>query len=245
MTATTTTAIPRVAYEMAFARECEQVYPAIDAVEARYGHAIDRTALDAVARVLACPVKVHAPNWQHGRVLYAVTRHYLDAHPGEAVLLLDIGTAKGFSAWCLQRALLDAGRSRGGHVVSVDVIDPLSTRPRNSIADCDGPHALRELHDAWPEMASIDFLQSTGLEWLRRSRDRVHVAFVDGKHEGSVVYHEGKDLAKRQRSGDVAIFDDVHLPTVSQAVHLLGQQFYRLDWVEVLPHRAYAIGVRQ
>jgi hypothetical protein len=242
----------RAQYDAAFEQERRQVYPVIDEIEQRYGYAIDRALLEAVARVLACPVKKHAANWQHGRVLYAVARKRIAEiwaasagrpDPERAIRLLDIGTAKGFSAFCLHRALLDAGAE--GTVTSVDVIDPLSTDPRNSVFDCEGPHALRDLHAAWPEMAAITFVQSTGLEWLQRHRDRIHIAFIDGKHEGTVVFHEAKSLARDQQPDDITIFDDVHLPSVAQAVNILGQNYYRLDWVTLLPERQYAIGVRR
>ena len=60
--------------------------------------------VEAAARVLACPLKANPPNWQHGRVLYAGYRAYL-AGLQRRVLLLDIGTAKGFSAAAMSNRL--------------------------------------------------------------------------------------------------------------------------------------------
>jgi hypothetical protein len=58
------------------------------------------------------------------------------------------------------------------------------------------------------------------------------------------VAEEGKLLARRQSPGDVVVFDDVHLEDVNEAVLSLGK-YYELERVQLLPHRAYAIGVRR
>lgn len=231
-------------YRAAFAKERARTYPMIDAIEARYGYAIDRERLEQAAAVLACPVKASAPNWQHGRVLYAVTRKYLAPFRGEdGFNVLDIGTAKGFSALCLRWAL-DDSNCLHDLVTSVDVIDPAARTPRNTIAEVDGYLTLAETLRPWPEATDITFARSTGVDWLHAHPERIHVAFVDGKHNGHVVRREGVLLTARQQTGDLAIFDDVHIPDVSVAVNTLHHD-YRLEYVEVLPNRHYAIGVRK
>src|SRR5262245_2226269 len=184
------------AYREAFALEQKQEYQVMDALEQRYGYAIDRAKLEHAARVLACPVKQHAPNWQHGRLLYAVASEYLSRATGP-VSMLDIGTAKGFSALCLQWALNDSLLS--GHVTSLDVINPAERVKRNTIAELDGPRTLEETLMPWPESKQIQFLGETGIRWLHHRKERVHFAFVDGKHSGSVVQAEGERLAELQQ----------------------------------------------
>jgi prepilin-type processing-associated H-X9-DG protein len=228
-------------YARIFAEECARTYPVIDALEVECGYAIDRDRLEDMARVLACPMKANAPNWQHGRVLYAVVRRYL-AGKTEPVTVLDIGTAKGFSALCLQMALNDAGAL--GAVVSVDVIDPDGRVRRNTVAEVDGPLTLAETLAPWPMAGAVTFLCSSGVEWLDRHPGRVHVAFVDGKHSGPVVHKEGLLLAQRQNAGDIVVFDDVHIPGVRLAVDTL-EPFYAVRQIDVMPHRSYAIAVRQ
>ncbi|MDH5244814.1 MAG: class I SAM-dependent methyltransferase [Betaproteobacteria bacterium] len=233
----------RADYARRFDEERTQTYPMMDAVEATFGYALDRTVLEAAARVLACPLKVHAPCWQHGRLLYAATRRYLqEAHEQTPVALLDIGTAKGFSALCLYWALRDAGRV--GTVTSVDVIDPASAVMRNSVADCEGPTTLAQVLAPWPEAQAIHFHQRTGIEHLTRRADRIHVAFVDGKHAYGVVREEGTLLAARQRPGDLALFDDCQIDGVQRAINALGG-LYHFEIIEVKPERAYAVGVRR
>ncbi len=240
----TATSASAADYARVFAEECAQTYPAIDAFEASCGYAISRDRLEYVASVLACPVKAHAPNWQHGRVLYAATRGYIGylATQFSPVTCLDIGTAKGFSALCLQWAMNDAGAV--GAVISVDVIDPLARVRRNTVAEVDGFRTLAETLASWPEAERITFLRSTGVEWLERFDTPVHVAFIDGKHTGTVVHREGKLLASRQFPGDMVIFDDVQIPGVALAVEQLSR-FYTLQYLAARIDRIYAIGVRR
>jgi predicted O-methyltransferase YrrM len=154
--------------------------------------------------------------------------------------MLDIGTAKGFSALCLAWALSDAGID--GRVVTVDVIDPTARIFRNTVADLDGLKTLAELLAPWTDAGRIEAVKSPGIRWLESHQERIHFAFVDGKHSGSVVKQEGQLLAARQTVGDLVVFDDVHLPDVWDSVH--GLQDYYTERIDVLPARAYGVAVR-
>jgi hypothetical protein len=57
------------------------------------------------------------------------------------------------------------------------------------------------------------------------------------------VSWEGALLAERQQSGDLAMFDDVQMDGVAKAVKEL--RAYDIEYVDVLPNRRYAIGVRK
>jgi hypothetical protein len=229
-------------YEAAFALEMTKTYPVVDAFERRMGYAIDPIKLTSAARVLACPVKANPPNWQHGRVLYAAVREYLHrVRPQEPGYLLDIGTAKGFSALCLYWAMWDGDYVGGVH--SLDVIDPESRESRNTIAELDDPKSLYEVLEPWPEYQQIHFHKATGQQWLVAYSFRPNVAFVDGRHKYEVVSWEAALLAERQQSGDMAIFDDAQIAGVAKA--LKEQKAYELEYLEILPNRRYAIGRRK
>lgn len=230
-------------YAEAFARERAQDYPAVAAYEARMGFALDRRKMEDAARVLACPIKASAPNWQHGRVIYAAARARLSA-VDERVYLLDIGTAKGYSALCAQWALEDSGRS--GRVVSVDVIPPDARVRRNTVAEVDALRTLDEILEPYPSARQIAFRESTGIDVLHDTRwgHRIHVAFVDGKHSKDAVAAEWRLLASRQQPGDVAIFDDVQIPAVRDGLVGADRQ-WRFEHIALDPvNRAYAVGVR-
>lgn len=227
-------------YRAAFERESAVVYPVVDALESRVGYALAPERYLQAARVLACPVKLNPPNWQHGRVVYAMYRSYLASAHGP-VTLLDIGTAKGFSALCALWALQDAGIS--GRVISLDVIDAKGTDRRNTVAECDGPKTLAQILEPWPESDVIEFKQSTGQKWLTGHTALVHCAFVDGKHTFEAVSWEAALLAERQQSGDLVIFDDVQIGPVAKAVRELTA--YSVAYLDVLPNRRYAIARRK
>ncbi len=236
-----TDTVTAAAYREAFATEQRVSYPVVDAFEATTGYALDRERLEAAALVLACPLKKSAPNWQHGRVLYSAVRRYLAGQTGP-VTLLDIGSAKGFSALCLLWAMQDAKVS--GTVVSVDIIDPQARVSRKTIAEVDGLLTLAETLAPWPEATEIRFVQSTGIDWLVAHPERIHIAFVDGSHDAETVQQEGILLGACQKPGDLAIFDDVQRPAVSIAIQALLDA-YRFDVLKVLNTRHYAIGVRR
>ena len=226
-------------YAAAFHQERLVEYRVIDAIEQRCGYALDRERLESAARVLACPVKKSPPNWQHGRVLYALTRQYLEGR--DCLNAIDIGTAKGFSALCILWAAHDAGVR--GHIASVDVLDPTARVSRNTVAEVDGLKTLGEILAPWPEAQAITFLKSTGQKWLHEHPERVHVAFVDGKHSYEAVSWEGALLAERQQAGDLVMFDDVQIEGVAKAVKEL--RAYDIEYIDVLPNRRYALGVRR
>jgi predicted O-methyltransferase YrrM len=230
-------------YHEAFAKEAASVYPVVDTLEQEYGHALESARYLDAARVLACPVKPNPPNWQHGRVLYAIARHYFDGwNPAIRFFnLLDIGTAKGYSALCLQWALTDAGKS--GHVVSIDVVDPMARVRRNTVAELNGYLTLLETLQPWPEAHAIAFRKASGREWLTANRERIHLAFVDGKHSYEAVRWEAALLASRQQPGDVVMFDDVHMLPVGRAVRELVD--YEVRYIEIHEGRRYAIGRRK
>lgn len=236
-------------YVDAFDKENARDYSVVDELESFHGYALPKEIYLPRAKILACPVKQNPPNWQHGRVIYSVVRNYLEGlclQPEDTVdpvTILDIGTAKGYSALCLFWALHDSKRE--GQVYSVDVIDPTVRCLRNTVAEIEGLKTLAETLEPFPEAGKIVFEQSTGLQWLANHKERVHAAFVDGKHTGPVVEAEGELLAVRQKPGDVAIFDDVHLRGIYNAIYSL-KKYYDVEFVTIRPNeRAYAVGYRK
>ncbi len=226
-------------YDLAFCNECRQSYPVIDALEAEMGFAVDREKLEEAARVLACPVKVNPPNWQHGRVIYAVLRNHLTNIHEERKFIrcLDIGTAKGFSALCATWAGIDAGKNL--LISSVDVIDPNARVMRNSVADCGGPKTLHEMLAPWPEARLVEFKQATGVNWLMLNRSPVEFAFIDGKHNYQAVREEVQLLRTCQHPGSLILFDDVQIPGVYKAVSEVED--YDVRMIEAKPDRRYAL----
>src|SRR3546814_3486831 len=87
-------------------------------MEASQGFAIDRGWMEQLALHTQVVIKQSRLNYNHGRLLYAVLRRYLAECRSEQAVIFETGTARGFSALCMARALQDAGA--GGYVVTVD-----------------------------------------------------------------------------------------------------------------------------
>ena len=235
-------------FDIAFATERAVKYPAIDALEKEFGFSVDRDRLENAARVLACPVKVNPPNWQHGRVVYAVARNFInsqiDAVKGytHQMRFLDIGTAKGFSALCASWAIKDGGQF--GDVISVDVIDPTSRESRNTVAEVGGLKTLDEITTPWKDdLQRVSFLRAQSINWLMMNRHPIDFAFVDGKHKGSVVSQELDLLSKWQKPGAVVVLDDMQIEALRVVV--ARRKDYDVRFVKAIPgHREYAIARR-
>lgn len=230
----------RADYDTAFGAERSRAYPVVDEFESRCGYSVDRDRLERAARVLACPVKVNPPNWQHGRVIYAVLRKYLEGTKETAACrCLDVGTAKGFSALVASWAIEDAGRR--GHVSSVDVIDPSARVFRNTVAEVLGPKTLAETLADFPEAAGVEFKMATGVQWLTFNRRPLDFVFVDGKHSYAAVSQELNLVRSCQLPGAVLVCDDIQVPGVRKAVEEQTRNYYDVEFVEVLDNRGYAV----
>lgn len=229
-------------YASIFAKECAQSYPVMDGLEQTCGFAVPKVRLEAAAEVLACPLKANPPNWQHGRLLYALARDYLRKSPGPGIFL-DIGTAKGFSACVLSWAIEDAGLSIP--LVSIDMMEPNTRERRNSVAELDGLKTVPEFANPF-KAVSINpvWIGGGSSRWLKASvNPRILFAFVDGKHSYEAVSTDAAGLLARQAPGDIAVFDDVQIPAVSEAVgDMTG---YAVEIITLSPKRTYAIATRQ
>lgn len=235
----------REEFEAAFERARKIEYPELDRFEALAGYKVDRDRLEAAARVLQCPIKANAPNWQHGRVLYTLARQYISWAPAPTTFL-DIGTAKGFSACVLSWAIADAGVC-DHRIVSVDVVDPEAFVVRNSIVECEKVMSVHQFVAPFiaPDV-QVTFLGKGAAHWLIKTPADVHVgfAFVDGKHTFQAVTFEALNIAKRQRKGDVIVFDDTQIADVHEATLQLHRTYRRDSLFLSKGRRGYCVAVK-
>ncbi|MGE5567075.1 MAG: class I SAM-dependent methyltransferase [Parcubacteria group bacterium] len=234
----------REEYLRLFEETRRKEYPQVDAVEAETGFAVDRAWLDDLALHTQIVKKKSDLGYPHGRLLYSILRRYI-AHSGERfVTVVETGTARGFSALCMAKAIADAGID--GRVVTVDVLPHLKRQIWNCIDDHEGRKSRAELLAPWSELArKVVFLQGDTLYLLPRiGVDRVNFAFLDAQHIRSSVLHEFGFVAERQQAGDMVFFDDVTpavFPGVVQAVDDIeaGGQ-YEFKRLTISDQRAYA-----
>jgi hypothetical protein len=235
-------------YQRIFEKELKNSYPALDDFERNAGYAIDKVWLDSAGFVLNCPIKVNPPNWQHGRVIYSALRAYIDnsgARPTDDMVMLDIGTAKGFSACVIAKALTDAGNEWSSvRINTVDVIGPGERVRRNTVAECDGLKTLNEIMSPFvPRSARMGMYACGSHRLLAAMVDegkRVPFAFIDGKHTYDVVKGEISAIERMQKTGDIIVFDDCQIESVAKAVNECSHT-YALETVDI-GVRKYVIG---
>lgn len=229
-------------------------YPMIDELEVECGYELDREWMLRAAFPLACPLKANPPNWQHGRVIYSLLRRRLEDSECEGVIL-DIGTAKGFSACVMAKALNDTSEDMHGfdptqfQIVSTDVIHPNARVRRNSVLELDGMRTLGEFVRPFIKNAADVSFRGDGSvatlhDLFKRQGLRIPFAFIDGKHSYDVVNWEHAAISKYQKSGDIIVFDDTQIPGVLKAVNHVDQIRYSVKHVKVLHNRSYAVAER-
>lgn len=221
-------------------------FPQIDHFVDQMGCEIDTVFMHELALHTQTVIKRSDLNWQHGRILYAVLRNQIDAtHATQERRIFETGTARGFSALCLARALVDSGAS--GCVVTVDRLPHHKPMMWNCIDDHDGPKTREQLLEPWMEERdrcifitgeSDSVLPQLGLS-------RIHFAFLDGAHTKRAVLNEYEFVATRQEPGDVIVLDDVTpklFPGVCAAVdEIAARGLYDVHRIQSSIDRGYAV----
>lgn len=233
--------------------EAKQVhYPEIDDFEQRQGFEMDKQWLDDIALHTQIVIKESRLNYQHGRLLYTALRHYLadaaNRNGREAITILETGTARGFSALCMAKALTDSNTY--GVVVTIDMLPHNTPILWNCIDDHDGPKTRQQLLAPWhQELSHVVFIQGwTKTQLSRIGLAHINFAFLDAQHTAKDVMAEYVYVRDRQQAGDMIVFDDVTpglFNGVVQAIEdieIEGQ--YLIERIQVSGQRGYAVGVK-
>lgn len=224
-------------------------YPEIAALEAELGFALEPSWLDELALHTQVVIKESNLNYQHGRLLYAVLSDFIAKRNERPVCILETGTARGYSAVCMARALHDYGVT--GMLLTLDVLPHLKPIYWNCIDDCEGRKTREQLLSPWRHLLDpVVFLQGDTRDTLDRlSLPRVHFAFLDAQHTHEAVMTEADYVISRQQPGDVIVFDDVTeamFPGVVAAVDEIERRYpYAVRRLAVSEQRGYAIAIRQ
>lgn len=238
-------------YQSLFERECDSKYPEIDHFESSSGYAIESGWLERLAMRTQVTVKTSSLNWQHGRLLYSIVRKFLGSQhtPLQPFVSFETGTARGFSALCVAKAILDA--QKPGVVITVDPIPHDSPMFWNTASDSlEGPISRQELLRDWrQEMGPIVFLRGWSKNTLRSTGlSRIDFAFLDAQHLFSEVVREFRWVSERQEPGAIVMFDDVtpgKFDGVVEAVNLIKSEGqYEVEFVTSSRNRGYAIATR-
>ena len=178
---------------------------------------------------------------EHGLLLYGLVRRL---PPQPSGVILDVGTARGFSAIAMARALLDGGL--GHRVRSLDVIghdQPVDWHSRRK-HDPAEPLAGRTVsrREIWTpkyrqEADRIETLRRRSQDALRNWKSGpVVLAFIDGEHTYRAVKDDLACLAGLMTPDAVIVLDDIHPGVitggirsrlVNGAVHRIGSAMRR------------------
>jgi len=225
-------------------------YPVIDEYEQKTGFSIDLDWLHELALLTQVVIKQSDICYQHGRLLYATLSQYILKHPASTINILETGTARGFSALCMAKALGDSQQT--GKILTFDVLPHHTKMYWNCIADQHGAQTRAELLHDYQSLIDefIIFHQGdTKIELGKIEIPRIHFAFLDGQHTYDYAMYEFGYVSKRQKPGDILFFDDYtpqYFPGIVKAVDdICDRNGYTRNIIQISAQRGYAIAVKQ
>lgn len=235
-------------YRMLAETAAAEAAPAVDTLEKARGYAIDTDFLRELALHTQIVIKKSPLCYQHGRVLYAALRSMINQQALRRVTILETGTARGFSAVCMAKALADS--EVPGTIVTFDVIPHHLPMYWNCVDDADGPKSRAQLLEPWQELLEGTCLFHRGdslIELPKLKLPRVNFAFLDGVHTYEYVMGEFRAFAEVQHEGDVVVFDDYSAAFggVRRAVDEICRRYgYRREVISPDGERGYVVATK-
>lgn len=220
--------------------------PLVTALRERFGALPDAVFVDELALATQVVPKDEELDWSHGFLLYAALTSYLARSASERpVTILETGTARGFSAVCMAKALRDA--KSAGTILTVDVLHAERPIFWNSIADTEGPKTRLQLLEQWSDLVEDHVVCIRGDVAIALEQigvPRIHFAFLDAEHTYHAVQRELAFVATHQEAGDVIVCDDYtpsEFPEIVRAVdELAATGAYALEPFASSDDRGYA-----
>ena len=173
-------------------------------------------------------IKKSDPNFNHGFLLSAELSKYIKQLSHEShITILDIGTARGFSA--LVMAYILAKFPNQGEVITIDITGHFEKKKWTSVLDNENGISRQEIFDLYNYSRRIIPIQGKSTELLQKlGLKRVNFAFIDGDHNWRSLKYEIEFIRNRQQSGDIICFDDATpsiYPDVIKAAESLSDQY--------------------
>lgn len=219
-------------------------YEKIKSYENRLNFKINKEFFDNLALKTQISIKKSDNNYQHGRILYSTLSNYIQHKKNEFFIIVEIGTARGFSSLCMSKALND--QNRKGNILTCDIIKNKRKIFWNCILDCDNKKKTREeLLLEWKNLTTnISFIDGDYRKLKKLNINRIHFAFIDAQHEYKNVKEEFDFISSKQIKNDIIIFDDIHdkFPGVKLMIDKIeNSNFYSVERIFSSSERGYAI----
>jgi predicted O-methyltransferase YrrM len=241
---------PPAEYRRLWAEAQRQPYPVVDRYEETCGAAIEPAWFHQLALLTQVPIKQSEICYQHGRLLYSTLVQYTRRRVRHHLTVVETGTARGFSALCLAKALEDAGAT--GKIVSFDVLPHDVKILWNCIRDADGARTRADLLQDYAELMErylIFHRGDTKREMAKVIFPRINFAFLDSVHQYDHVMAEFSSIRGRQTTSDIIFFDDytpdAYPGVVEAADEICRNHGYSKNVVTANAQRRYLIAEKQ
>ncbi len=226
----------------------------IDKYEIDSGYAIPKEYINKLALYTQICIKKSELNFQHGKLLYSSLSKYINDiksnYPEEniPIIVLETGTARGFSSICMSKAFSD--NNANGTIITIDCVPHNERLLWNSINDLNGPKSREENLSDWEkELSRIVFIQGWTEVVNNIGLSRINFAFLDAQHTKDDVMFEFEYVSKRQKKGDIVIFDDVTTGLfngVCDAILEIEKNYpYEITRIDSNKARGYAIAIKK
>lgn len=222
--------------------------PEVIKFEDSTGYKINVQWLNDLALRTQVVIKKSQLNYAHGKVLYSALREYISKNLDlKRILILETGTARGFSSLCMAKALDDSQVS--GSILTFDVLPHKKKMYWNCVTDHEqGSITRQKLLEPWENLVNnyIIFYQGySKIELPKIGLQRINFAFLDGAHTYDDVFSEFQIIKDCQEGGDIIIFDDYNdqlFPGIVKAVDEICNQYgYNKKIINSFDNRSYVI----
>jgi len=185
-------------------------------------------------------------NFQHGKIIYKTLFNYIKKNKLKKINLIDIGTAKGFSAIVMSKVIYETKTK--GKVHTIDIIPHNRKIYWNAPSDHQFGKITREflLKKFRKFLKNIIFYHGESTKIINQlTLNRVNFAFIDGSHDYDDVKNEFTMISKLQQKGDILIFDDCtkgfYDGVYSLIKNLKKKKLYKCKIIQSSINRGYAI----
>jgi predicted O-methyltransferase YrrM len=165
--------------------------------------------IDRLALKTQVSIKRSNLDWSHGYFLYSTIAKYSQDLSSKNVTVFESGSAKGFSALVMAKAINDVNKIP--KITSIDIIDGGKSIYWNAIGDEHGRRTRSELLENYHDLNKcINFMRirSSKLGANNFIDINFDIAFLDGAHTFSDVKKEFNFVKRKLNKNGIIIFDD-------------------------------------
>ena len=189
-------------------------------------------------------------NFNHGFIICKYLKDYLRKNINEKIIILETGTARGFSAIIMASVL--AYNKEQSEIHTIDIIPHKKKIYWNCISDPrEGKLTREQLLKNYKEfLKHITFHQGTAKDVTKKLPfDRINFSFLDGAHDYADIKLEYDYVQNKNKKGDIIIFDDYNPVMFSGIVKLVHEiekkELYDVVFLNSNTDRGYVILTRK